>query len=134
MTAKQTDTRNDQYGGLTKIRTKATGFFRVERIGGRWWLITPDGNGFISIGMSHFDLTVLKYPDDIHVWKTQDGGSEEQYLRQGVAQPLREWRGNTIGWTEEMVAGEWMNADTLNSPFARVAASSVSGSGYALLP
>ena len=60
MTAKQTDTRNDQYGGLTKIRTKATGCYRVERIGGRWWLITPDGNGFISIGMNHFDPTVLK--------------------------------------------------------------------------
>lgn len=113
MTAKQTDKRNDQYSSLTKIRTKATGFFRVEQIGGRWWLITPDGNCFISIGMNHFDLTLLKYPDNIHVWKTQYGDSEEQYLRSGIAQPLREWGFNMIGWTEEMVAGEWMNAEIL---------------------
>ena len=113
MTAKQPDKHNDRYGGLTKIRAKTTGFFRLEQTGGRWWLITPDGNGFISIGMNHFDLTVLKYPDNIHVWKTQYDGSEEQYLRQGIAQPLREWGFNTIGWTEEMVAGEWMNTDTL---------------------
>ena len=63
--------------------------------------------------MNHFDLTLLKYPDNIHVWKTQYGDSEEQYLRPGIAQPLREWGLNTIGWTEEMVAGEWMNAEIL---------------------
>ena len=104
---------NNTYGGFRGVQAKATGFFRTEQIDGRWWLITPDGNGFISIGMNHFDLAVLKYPDNIHIWQTQYDGSEEHYLRQGISQPLQEWGFNTIGWTEEMVAGEWMNAGTL---------------------
>ena len=31
----------DQYGGITAVRARATGFFRVERINERWWFITP---------------------------------------------------------------------------------------------
>jgi len=29
----------------------ATGFFRTERRDGRWWLVTPEGHGFFSIGI-----------------------------------------------------------------------------------
>ena len=30
---------------------RATGFFRTERRDGRWWLVTPEGHGFFSIGI-----------------------------------------------------------------------------------
>jgi hypothetical protein len=40
-----------RYGG-TKTRTfKATGFFRTEHDGKRWWLVDPEGFGFFSVGL-----------------------------------------------------------------------------------
>jgi hypothetical protein len=42
----------DRFGGLSGIRGfRATGFFRTERRDSRWWLVTPEGNPFFSIGM-----------------------------------------------------------------------------------
>ncbi len=38
------------YGGYTNTRAKATGFFRVEKIDGRWWFVDPDGHLFLSAG------------------------------------------------------------------------------------
>jgi hypothetical protein len=42
----------DRYGGLLEgPNFRATGFFDVERIDDRWWLVTPDGHGFFSLGI-----------------------------------------------------------------------------------
>lgn len=38
------------YGGFASTRAKATGFFHVEEIGGRWWLVDPHGHLFFSTG------------------------------------------------------------------------------------
>jgi agarase len=43
----------DAWGGWLGITTAATGRFRVEQINGVWWLVTPDGHGFFSIGIDH---------------------------------------------------------------------------------
>ncbi len=42
----------DKYGGFASTHAKATGFFRVEQIDGRWWFITPDGHYFYSTGVN----------------------------------------------------------------------------------
>ena len=42
----------DRFGGLESKQEKATGFFRIEKIDGRWWLIDPDGARFISRAMN----------------------------------------------------------------------------------
>ena len=40
------------YGGWTKgPQLKATGFFRVEKHQGKWWLVDPEGRLFWSIGL-----------------------------------------------------------------------------------
>jgi len=41
-----------QYGGYRATQAKATGFFRVELIDGRWWFIDPDGHYFLSVGVN----------------------------------------------------------------------------------
>jgi hypothetical protein len=42
----------DRFGGLLSAHGfRATGFFRTERRDGRWWLVTPEGHGFFSIGI-----------------------------------------------------------------------------------
>jgi hypothetical protein len=40
------------YGGFLKTRAKATGFFRVEQVDGRWWFVCPDGHLFYSTGLN----------------------------------------------------------------------------------
>lgn len=49
----------DQYGGYTGLKgTNTSGFFRAEKIDGRYWLVTPDNNVFWSTG-----ICVLQYND-----------------------------------------------------------------------
>ena len=38
----------DKYGGWSKLKGMKTGFFHTQQIKGRWWLVTPEGNVFIS--------------------------------------------------------------------------------------
>jgi hypothetical protein len=38
------------YGGYLGTQAKATGFFRVEQVDGKWWFIDPDGHFFLSVG------------------------------------------------------------------------------------
>jgi len=40
-----------QYGGWKARRVEATGFFRTAEVGGRWWLIDPEGCLFLSVGL-----------------------------------------------------------------------------------
>lgn len=46
------DPRLDAHGGVRapNLGLRASGFFRVERIRGRWWFVTPEGNPFFLIG------------------------------------------------------------------------------------
>ena len=39
-----------KYGGFLATKAKATGFFRVEKIDGRWWFVDPEGHLFFSSG------------------------------------------------------------------------------------
>jgi hypothetical protein len=41
-----------RYGGYAAGRRKATGFFRVEKISGRWWFVDPEGCRFYSTGVN----------------------------------------------------------------------------------
>jgi len=43
--------RLSRYGGLLDRPVKATGFFRTEKIDGRWWIIDPDGCLMLSLGV-----------------------------------------------------------------------------------
>lgn len=38
---------------MTRIKTRATGFFRVDEVDGVWWLIDPKGYAFYGIGTDH---------------------------------------------------------------------------------
>ena len=43
----------DQYGGAANgSQLKATGFFRTEKVRGKWWLVDPDGHLFFSQGIT----------------------------------------------------------------------------------
>lgn len=42
----------DGYGGFSNTEAKATGFFHVEKMDGRWWFVDPDGHLFFSSGVN----------------------------------------------------------------------------------
>lgn len=58
----------DKYLGWKKGPLfSATGFFRIEQNNGRWWLVTPEGHAFWSLGVTgvrtkyiHADVTIIK--------------------------------------------------------------------------
>ena len=85
----------DRFGGWTGIQSESTGFFRVEKIGGRWWFITPDGNVFMSTGMNHVD-----YKEDY----------SPEFIRFTV-DALKDWGFNTIGWTQESLRLNFRKGD-----------------------
>ena len=67
----------DQYGGYTKAAAqKATGFFRTEKINGKWWLVTPEGHVFFSTGMDCINLshdTVITGREAMFTWLPHEG-------------------------------------------------------------
>ena len=38
----------DEFGGYKDTQAKATGFFHVEQIDGKWWFVDPEGHWFLS--------------------------------------------------------------------------------------
>lgn len=82
----------DQYGGWKKLQGKKTGFFHIEKLGGKYWFITPEGNAFFSKGVCSVNT---------------DGAQKEaiepangQTWAQRTAGRLRQWGLNTAGcWT-----------------------------------
>ncbi|HEY4294446.1 beta-agarase [Luteibacter sp.] len=48
----------DRYGGRTDLPAmQATGWFRTQKQNGRWWLVTPEGHAFFSLGVNAVNLT-----------------------------------------------------------------------------
>lgn len=97
----------DRYGGWLKVQGGRTGFFHVQLIDGRWWFVTPDGNGFLSKGVDHIN------------WHTERPGSppappaDPAAWAKATARQLRGWNFNTAAsWAEP----EFANADIVYAP------------------
>lgn len=69
----------DAYGGFIDVIDKRTGFFHMERIDDRWWLVTPDGHGFFGIGLSH-PVTSMSQAAVTFAYNS----SQEDWLRDGI--------------------------------------------------
>ncbi len=99
----------DPYGGWTGLRFEATGFFQVAERDGIWWLVTPQGNAFLSKGVNNVsfradDAPALGYSP--YQRAVQDKyGSQEAWAKAAVAR-LRGWGFNTLG--------SWSSPSTFN--------------------
>jgi hypothetical protein len=63
----------DEYGGWASgPQLEATGYFRTAQRHGRWWLITPSGHLFFSLGMNSVNTnegdTVIKRREHMFQW------------------------------------------------------------------
>jgi hypothetical protein len=93
----------DRFGGWTKKKFRATGFFRTEHDGKRWWLVTPEGNAFLSFGVNHLYPDLFQAEYNREAWRKQLGLEDFAWpqfapaLRQWFLQTCREWGFNTVG-------------------------------------
>lgn len=90
----------DLYGGWKAIRFEATGYFRVAEREGIWWLVTPEGNAFLSKGVNHVSFQAdhapaLGYSPYERAVRAKYG-SEEAWAQAATAR-LRSWGFNTLG-------------------------------------
>ncbi|MHC4399600.1 MAG: agarase [Planctomycetota bacterium] len=90
-------------GEAPEASAGSAGWFTVGKRNGRWWLITPEGEPFFSIGLNHIDPATLRYPENVHIWREQYGGSMKRWLEEAVGPDLRSWGFNTVGWVQEVV-------------------------------
>jgi hypothetical protein len=90
----------DRYGGWKAVRFTAGGFFRIHFDGQRWWLVTPEGNAFLSIGVNH----ITPYGDAIRRTGVQPYHQNVLARHKDIAtwtaftrDRLRAWGFNTLG-------------------------------------
>lgn len=88
------------FGGWTKIRHAPTGFFFPQEISGRWWLIDPLGNVFLSKGINH-----ITFKGDVAPklgYSPYGRAAEKRYQTaekwaEATVNRMREWGFNTVG-------------------------------------
>ena len=79
----------DKYGGGTAgPQLKATGFFRTQKVGDKWWLVDPDGHLFFSQGIDCVRMLDTTPIDERENWFEAFPGHEPQlaeFLSRGYA-------------------------------------------------
>lgn len=91
-------------------QTEPKGSFTLGQRKDHWWLITPDGRPFFTIGLNHIDPASLRYPENIHLWQEKYGGSTVRWIRESVAPNLKAWGFNTVGWVQEVTVRQWRHS------------------------
>ncbi|MFM7243623.1 MAG: prolyl oligopeptidase family serine peptidase [Planctomycetaceae bacterium] len=95
------DSSLDRFGGLTTRTAAATGFFRVERVDGRWWLVDPAGGLFLSRGVN--SITTVRTA----------GGREALERRFGTEATWAEETTRLVRAAGFNTAGAWSTHDPL---------------------
>ena len=96
------DNELDRFGGWAGKKFEATGFFRVEK-DDRWWLVTPDGNAFLSFGINHLHTDLWNQEYNRNAWKARlglndlHGSGFRTELKAWFLQTCREYGFNTVG-------------------------------------
>ncbi len=89
----------DSYYGSLAYQAAATGFFRVEEIGGQWWLITPDGHPFFSNGINVVNWSGTCTHDGVCHYRetcTEKYGDSATWSDAQIPR-MEEWGWNTVG-------------------------------------
>lgn len=95
-----TDIETDKYGGRVDIKGKSTGFYHVEKINGRWWVVDPAGNACFNMAVNA--LSKGKKRQQHHLKKAF--GTTENWIRE-TAKMI-----NELGFNG---AGAWSNNWTI---------------------
>jgi hypothetical protein len=82
------------------IQGRKTGYFHVEKLGGKWWIIDPSGRSFYAVGTDHVDYSAifcekLGYAP-YHRNVEAKYGTESKWAINSVDR-LKQWNFNTLG-------------------------------------
>jgi len=99
-------------GGAPAKTTQASpgGFFTLGRRKDHWWLVTPEGRPFFSLGLNHIDPATMRYPESVHLWREKYDGSTLKWIKESVAPNLKRWGFNTVGWVQEVTVRQWRHS------------------------
>lgn len=99
-----------QAGAMITTQVDSDGFFTLGKRKDQWWLITPDGKPFFTMGVNHIDPATLRYPENIDLWKEKYGGSTIRWIKESVAPNLKRWGFNSVGWVQEVTVRQWRHS------------------------
>lgn len=109
------DATMDPYGGYTGLDPgNSSGYFELAQSNGRWWLVTPSGNAFFSLGVNTVHPWSA-YPQSSYLENVDalyGGGDERQPWLDVTTNRLRAWGFNTIG------AFSWVSLYDEGLPYA----------------
>jgi hypothetical protein len=89
------ESKFDKYGGHLSLNAKKTGWFHVEKLNNRWYFVTPEGNGFFSLGATHSEECIAQ--DELNLFETKYNRSEER-LSEFFLSNFKKWGYNSSGY------------------------------------
>jgi hypothetical protein len=102
----------DAYGGRQPIALTRTGWFHTQKANGRWWLVTPEGHAFFSLGVNAVaadnsrtyvqgrEYMFVDLPLDEAPWHTFYGLSDSRDAERGASAGLGANRGRWFDFYE----------------------------------
>jgi len=111
--------RLDRYGAWKGKKFNATGFFRLEKED-RWWLVSPEGNAFLSFGINHLHSDLWQQDFNRQTWQKELGVRDlKEYSK--FAPALRSWFLKTCEEWGFNTAGVHTSLNVLNQPTPEIA-------------
>ncbi|MBN2452450.1 MAG: hypothetical protein JXR77_18840, partial [Lentisphaeria bacterium] len=101
-----------RHGGWRGRRGTSTGFFHVERMAERWWLVDPEGWGFLSLGVNGVNEQGTASPAlgySPYRRTVQAAYEDDAAWAATAVSRLRVWGFNTLGaWSSALVESAGM--------------------------
>lgn len=85
----------DPYGGWIDIRGEATGTFHIELFNGRYLLVTPDGHGFVALGVNHLGAIKANGTNESNLFHTHYKNNWRTFA-EDVLRKYEDWGFNTV--------------------------------------
>ncbi len=85
----------DEYGGWKDVRGESTGRFHIESIKGRDLLVTPDGHGFVALGVNHLGVVRSHGSHEPDIFADEYQSDWDQFSKT-VLDQYADWELNTV--------------------------------------
>ena len=123
----QEDIQRSAFGGWAAHQAKGTGFFRTQKIDGRWWFIDPEGHFFYCValnsirGESAKDRSVTAPPIFKSKWGNSEAWANEtvHFLDTNGFNVVGAWSDGSLLKTEQKESQVWATVIYMMYPFGR---------------
>ena len=88
--------RFDRFGGLRTLKAKPSGWFRIGRFGNRDLFVSPDGHGYIALGVNHIGAVAQGGPTAL--FSAHTNRDWDRYFAEVLKPQLNAWNMNSLGY------------------------------------